>query len=155
MTNIWLHQVQRCAVHKWPITVGANKVFPKMVSLRHRPRWVPGWIIAHGCLVGLALIVPSLTGCGTAEEQGALTPTKATVSLLWDPVNDPSVVGYYIHYGKNSPNQPGSCSYERAKFIEASQGIVTGLDQGSTYYFAVSAYNGERSNCSNEVSTQT
>lgn len=126
-----------------------------MFSPLHWLYWNPKLTITHGCLVGLTLLFLSLTGCGAAGEQEALTPTQATVSLVWDPVNDPSIVGYYIHYGKHSPNQPGSCSYERAIFIEASQAVVTGLDQESTYYFAVSAYNGQRGNCSNEVRTQT
>lgn len=117
--------------------------------------WNLGLIIAPGCLVGLALIFLSLTGCGAAGEQETITPNNATISLVWDPINDPSIVGYYIHYGKLSPNQPGSCSYDRAIFIESSQGVVTGLDSGSTYYFSVSAYNGERGNCSNEVRAQT
>ncbi len=76
-------------------------------------------------------------------------------SLAWDPVNDPSVSGYYIHYGKQSVGQNGSCAYEDAKFVSTPSGTVTGLDPNSRYYFAVSAYNGIESNCSNEVSTDT
>jgi hypothetical protein len=36
-----------------------------------------------------------------------------------------------------------------------STGTVTGLETGSRYYFAVSAYNGVEGACSNEVSTDT
>jgi hypothetical protein len=77
------------------------------------------------------------------------------VSLAWNPVNDPSVVGYYIHYGKESPNQPGSCVYDQATFVLPPEGSVAGLEIGVTYYFAVSAYNGLESDCSNEVQAQT
>lgn len=110
----------------------------------------------QGCVIGLAMMMTLwLPGCGTDGEQGSPILTGSTVSLAWDSVNDPSVVGYYIHYGKQSPNQSGSCAYDRAIFTDSQQGIVTGLDPGSTYYFAVSAYNGVRGDCSNEVSAQT
>ncbi|MCP9471284.1 MAG: fibronectin type III domain-containing protein [Nitrospira sp.] len=99
-------------------------------------------------------------GCGTGNEQGLMTSTissatGATVTLAWDPVADPTVVGYYIHYGRQSPNQPGSCAYEESLFVSSPQGTVTDLDSNSTYYFAVSAYNGLQSACSNEVQTAT
>jgi hypothetical protein len=131
------------------------KMLLEVGSLLRRLLWNSGLTIAQGCLIGLSLISLSLTGCGAAGEQGSPTPAGATVNLVWDPVNDPSIVGYYIHYGKQSPNQSGSCAYDRAIFASSHQGIVTGLDSGSTYYFAVSAYNGDRSDCSNEVDTQT
>ena len=87
-------------------------------------------------------------GCGA-------DPERATVSLVWDPVNDSSVIGYFIHYGKQSSDQPGSCAYDELQFVSSPQGTVTGLDLGSTYYFAVSAYNGVEGACSNEVSAHT
>jgi len=61
-------------------------------------------------------------------------------SLQWDPVNDSSVVGYYIHYGRQSPGQASSCAYDDVKFVTTSSGPVTGLDTGTFYYFAVSVY---------------
>ena len=72
----------------------------------------------YSCAMGLLCL--SLTGCGVMDmgaEQGptvstTATATGATANLAWDPVNDPSVIGYYIYYGKQSPNQSGSCSYE-------------------------------------------
>jgi hypothetical protein len=80
-------------------------------------------------------------------------------NLDWDAVRpgtgEPPIIGYYIHYGKVSPGQAGSCSYEDVKFVSTSSGTVTGLDENSHYYFAVSAYNGLESGCSNEVSTDT
>jgi hypothetical protein len=109
----------------------------------------------------LGLSFLSLTGCGAGGgQQGPAisttsTATGATASLVWDPVVDPTVVGYYIHYGKQSPNQSGSCSYEQAQFVSSPQGTVANLDLGSTYYFAVSAYNGIQGSCSNEVHTTT
>ncbi|MCP9463275.1 MAG: fibronectin type III domain-containing protein [Nitrospira sp.] len=99
------------------------------------------------------------TACGTGNEQGLMTSSLsaagAAVTLEWDPVSDPTVVGYYIHYGKQSPNQVGSCAYEESQFVSTPQGTVTDLDPNSTYYFAVSAYNGVHSSCSNEVQVTT
>jgi hypothetical protein len=154
MTNIELHHgsFPNCAALSIP--VWGVQMLPNVVAWLRRLFGNPGLAITRGCLIGMALFFLSLTGCGTAEEQGSLAPTGTTVSLVWDSVNDPNIVGYYIHYGKQSPNQSGSCAYDRAIFTESHQGIVTGLDPGSTYYFAVSAYNGERGHCSNEVSAQ-
>ncbi len=132
----------------------------KLVFSLHRPLRSPGFVIGRGCSIVLSLIVLSFTGCGPGGELGPTssmnsTPTDATVSLAWDPVNDSSVIGYYVHYGKQSPNQPGSCTYDQELFVSSNQGTVTDLDRGLTYYFAVSAYNGLESTCSNEVFTRT
>ncbi len=76
-------------------------------------------------------------------------------SLAWNPVQDPTISGYYVHYGKTSPGQLGTCSYEAAQFVSSPNATITNLDPGTRYYFAVSAYNGLESACSNEVSTVT
>lgn len=115
------------------------------------------------CSILISACFLSLAGCGSGGAGGeggptittTSTPTGATASLTWDPVTDPSVVGYYIHYGKQSLGQTGSCAYQDAKFVTTPSGTVTGLDTNSQYYFAVSAYNGLESACSNEVSTGT
>ena len=115
-------------------------------------------LMSNTCSIVLGLIFLSLTGCGSGGEQGptvSTTATGATADLAWDPVNDSSVIGYYIHYGKQSPNQQGACSYDHVLFVSSPQGRVTNLDPGSTYYFAVSAYNGIEGSCSNEVFTNT
>jgi hypothetical protein len=68
-----------------------------------------------------------------------------------------------VHYGTQSPNSAGSCAYAQSAYYpltsltNASLPAVTisNLTTGTTYYFAVSAYNGIESACSNEVSTGT
>lgn len=112
----------------------------------------PGLGVGRACLLVCCLVFLSLAGCGADDEQ--TTPAGTTVNLVWDPVNDPNLIGYSIHYGKQSPNQPGSCAYDYLTSTSSPQGTVTGLDPGSTYYFAVSAYNGAVSVCSNEVQAQ-
>lgn len=120
----------------------------------------PKSIAGQACAIVFSVCFLSLAGCGAGGEEGptistTATPIGATASLTWDPVSDPNILGYYIHYGKQSLGQNGSCAYEDAKFVTTPSGTVTGLDTGSRYYFAVSAYNGAESACSNEVSTNT
>ena len=90
-------------------------------------------------------------------------PPTASVTLAWDPVQDTSVTGYYVHFGLQSPSSPGSCTYTQSVFYSLSSlpnklspsVAVTGLTPGARYYFSVSAYNGLESPCSSEVSTVT
>jgi hypothetical protein len=117
----------------------------------------------------LLSVMPLLTGCGGEETGGnpvvtvapgnngggSTPPVGATASLAWSAVQDPSVTAYFVHYGRQSPNQSGSCEYERSVYVTSPSATVEDLDHDTTYYFAVSAYNGLQSACSNEVSTVT
>jgi Fibronectin type III domain len=105
----------------------------------------------------LLLIMPFLTGCGTGENgnQSTASSASATAALSWDPVTDPSVSAYFVHYGRQSPGQVGSCIYEHSVSVDSSSATVTNLDPNTLYYFTVSAYNGLESACSNEVSIVT
>jgi hypothetical protein len=90
-------------------------------------------------------------------------PSTVSVFLSWNPVQDSSVTGYYVHFGMQSPRSAGSCTYTQSTFYSVSSlsnksaplVSVSGLVSNTTYYFAVSAYNGRESTCSNEVSTFT
>ena len=116
-------------------------------------------------VAGLLLTMMSfLTGCGGGGggETGSqptvtVAPASAgaTASLAWSPVPDPSVSSYFVHYGRQSPNQSGSCTYESSMSVASPSATVTNLDPNTVYYFTVSAYNGLESSCSNEVSTVT
>ena len=130
-------------------------------------------------ILGLGILTFSmLTGCGSSGDGGnlAITPGPggggsngsgsgggsqtavagtASASLAWDPVSDSSVVGYIVHYGTHSPNSFGSCAYQQSTFSSSPSSTVTGLAANTTYYFAVSAYNGLESACSGEVTTVT
>lgn len=101
-----------------------------------------------------------LYGCGGGGENvpsisSSLGQAGAMATLSWDPVQDPSVNGYYVHYGKISTGQSGACSYEDSRFVSSPTATITNLDHNTRYYFAVSAYNGLESACSAEVSTVT
>jgi hypothetical protein len=120
---------------------------------------------------GLLLSMASLlTGCGGGGESGGepsvtVTPGNsgggstpvagATASLTWSPVPDASVIAYFVHYGRQSPGQPGSCAYEQSQYVGSPSATITDLEPNTLYYFTVSAYNGLESACSSEVSTVT
>ena len=121
-------------------------------------------IIGLACSITLSVLFLSLSGCGSGGQgeptiSSTSTASGATATLAWNPVQpqpgEPSILGYYIRYGRQSTGQPGSCSYEDSIFVMTSTGTVTGLETGSRYYFAVSAYNGVEGACSNEVFTDT
>ena len=111
--------------------------------------------------VGLLLIgISLLTGCGAGDTSGqpnlSVSPddhgTGGTARLTWDPVPDASISSYFVHYGRQSSTQSGSCRYEKALSVESPSATITNLDLDTRYYFAVSSYNGLESSCSNEVS---
>jgi hypothetical protein len=104
-------------------------------------------IVVHRFVFSLVVgcFLVSLTGCGGGGDEGA------TASLSWQPV-DQDQVSYTVHYGKQSAGQAGSCNYENSLDVAEPTATVTGLELNTTYYFAVSAFNGARSACSNEVS---
>ena len=89
--------------------------------------------------------------------------TTATADLAWNAGGDPSVLGYYVHYGMQSPNSLGSCAYEQSIYYSLTSlanaasptATINSLTTGTTYYFAVSAYNGIESPCSAEVAKGT
>jgi fibronectin type III domain protein len=93
-------------------------------------------------------------GAPSGGGAGSASPT-ASVSLAWNPDTDPSVYAYFVHYGKQSAGQAGSCTYTYSTYVGSPSATITGLDPQTQYYFAVSAYNGLESTCSNEVTTVT
>ncbi|HSQ92030.1 MAG TPA: fibronectin type III domain-containing protein [Nitrospiraceae bacterium] len=115
-------------------------------------------VIVTGILLS---IMPLLTGCGGGEADSQPSITTApgsagvTASLEWSPVQDHSVSTYFVHYGRQSPGQEGSCAYESSLPVESPSATITNLDPNTRYYFTVSAYNGLESACADEISTVT
>lgn len=115
-------------------------------------------------LVIMLVTCSLLTACGSEEGGGirvnrgvdgpaAASTAAAVATLAWDPVG--GVAGYYIHYGMESPGSQGSCAYAQSTFSSTPSATVAGLAANTTYYFAVSSFNGIESACSDEVSTIT
>ncbi len=78
------------------------------------------------------------------------SPARAgTVSLAWDAVNSPALVGYMLHYGPAAGNYPSSIDVGN-KLTYA----VPNLTEGSTYHFVVTAYDAANTQSpnSNDVS---
>jgi chitodextrinase len=90
-------------------------------------------------------------GCTSSTAPAGATDTSAT--LTWGAPSDSRVVGYRVYYGN------GSRDYMQAWGTGAQAGncttyVVTNLNRGATYYFAVTAYDasGNESDFSNEAS---
>ena len=116
-------------------------------------------------LIGLFTSAALVAACGGGtEEQTANDPAPVsapapppatartgTATLLWDaPVN--SVTGYRVYYGTSSRSY--SQALGSGAFVATSTYVVTGLQSGRTYYFAVTAVDaaGVESGFSNEAS---
>jgi hypothetical protein len=76
----------------------------------------------------------------------------AQLTLTWDPNSEPDLAGYKIYYGTTSGNYPGNLDVGNVTTC-----ALTGLNWGTTYYAAATAYNttGYESGFSNEVSFYT
>jgi hypothetical protein len=74
--------------------------------------------------------------------------SAASVTLAWDPNSESNVSGYKVHYGLNSQTYPVVVHSGNV----TSQ-VINGLQEGVTYYFAVTAYNmaGVESDFSGEI----
>ena len=75
-----------------------------------------------------------------------------TLTLAWNPNAEPDIVGYVLHWGTQSGVYTSNSNVGN---VTTKQ--VTGLADGTVYYFAVEAYNtaGLMSGYSSEVSGQT
>jgi hypothetical protein len=54
-----------------------------------------------------------------SNEVSTVTPLSGAISLAWDPSPDPTVFAYVVHYGKQSPGQPSSCTYSDSMQVPA------------------------------------
>jgi len=72
----------------------------------------------------------------------------ASVDLEWDPNTEPQLAGYRIYWSTSSGN------YAFSRNVGNTTGCtITGLDEGKTYYFAATAYDGAgtESDYSNQI----
>jgi len=67
--------------------------------------------------------------CSLIETNGAL------VALVWDPSEEPGVVGYIVHWGRD----PGVYPWQ-ADVMLATETAITDLESGVPYFFTITAY---------------
>ena len=99
-----------------------------------------GWRVRIvGGLIGIGLLL-GLPAAATA----------GSVSLAWDPNTETDLAGYQLYYGQSSGNYQFTVDVGNQTTY-----TLSGLADGQTYYFAVTAYDtsGNESNFSSEVST--
>ena len=100
-------------------------------------------------------LVPDTEGEEDPEVSVTSAPTGFTAQLTWDASTDPNVQGYFIHYGKQSPGEYGSCSYEHSQRVGAPPATITDLEPNTVYFVAISAFGEAETACSNEVLVTT
>ena len=110
-------------------------------------------VYRYVCSLALAFVLTTVAACGEGGDGGAGGGTIASVA--WDPVIDPTVVAYTVHYGKQSSGSVGSCDYEHSVDVTVPATTIAGLEFNAQYYFAISAFNGSHSSCSAEVAEMT
>ena len=91
----------------------------------------------------------SFTNLPAVFIRGFCTNLTTSATLAWQPSSDPTVVGYQLYYGT------ASHSYAHTVNVGPSTTVtVSNLLNGTTYYFAVTAYysSGVQSPFSNEAS---
>ena len=71
----------------------------------------------------------------TTSPTSSPTEEVQTLTLLWDPLNDPAVQGYKVHTGN------ASGQYDMHQDVGKTTSFVAHVSGGYTWYFAVSAYN--------------
>ncbi len=67
----------------------------------------------------------------------AATAHSGTVTLTWDREDDPRIAGYNVYYGTSSGTYT-----DHVDAGNETRYTVTGLEEGTTYYFAVTAHDG-------------
>ncbi len=125
-----------------------------MDFMTHSTRTTRTWVNRILASAGILLMTTSLSGCGGDGGEGTpslITNAGASATLAWDPVQDPSVTAYYVHYGTRPRSENGD-AYDDRVSADSTTATVTNLEPGTTYYFAVTAYNGVESPFSQEVS---
>ncbi len=79
------------------------------------------------------------------------TAYNGAVELSWDPVEDYdlAIAGYQVHYGLEPADDDGEYYESVEDAGDVTSYTVTGLDNGTTYYFAVIAYDEEENESAN------
>jgi hypothetical protein len=102
-------------------------------------------------MMGMAGILMALLISSTGELRAQTPQGRYNVKLAWKASTGEDVTGYRIHYGTTKGTYTSSIAVGNV-----TSGTVSGLAEGVTYHFVVSAFNaaGLESGFSNELSLQ-
>jgi hypothetical protein len=105
-------------------------------------------MITVGCWRNCRTFVGVLLSCVLLQLWLGCADASQGVMLAWDPGGDATVTGFSVYYGGGSGVYTG-----RVTVPFTNRATISGLIEGSTYYFAVTAHNaiGMESLPSNEV----
>lgn len=81
----------------------------------------------------LTVTPPECSGTGTNG-----TGSDRGMTLAWDPSEEPGVVGYIVHWGR----EPGVYPWQ-TDVMQATESNFTDLESGVPYFFAVTAYDSD------------
>lgn len=98
-------------------------------------------------LLQIGLFLLSMTACASSDS----SHISGTATLSWDPSAGPDLAGYKVYQATAS----GAYGAPIATLtMDVTTYTVTSLETGTTYFFAVTAYNSDdlESSLSNEVS---
>jgi hypothetical protein len=76
-----------------------------------------------------APLVVTTPQCSVTETNGA------RVTLVWDPSEEPDVMGYIVHWGRD----PGVYPWQ-ADVMRATETAISDLESGVPYFFTITAY---------------
>jgi hypothetical protein len=113
-------------------TLPGKTIAPALCFLVGQRRKSPHRLVLSGCLgvlVLLFLAAPALS---------------ADVTLAWDANSEPDLEGYGVYFRKGTPGPPydlaGNLALADLINDDAPLFVVSGLEKGFKYYFAVTAY---------------
>jgi fibronectin type 3 domain-containing protein len=107
------------------------------------------------CSGGFTGVSTSAQSTGSLVVSSGITSPPSTtgrINLAWDPVTDPRLVRYFLHYGSSSGKYTNLLSIDST----ATTVAVNNLTLGTTYYFVTTSVDeaGIESAYSNEASGQ-
>ncbi len=106
-------------------------------------------VLAAGVILGLAAL-----GADTAQPEGPpqiAPPTRSTFMAGWEKVS--GAIGYRLDVSTNSSFTSYVNGYQDLDVGNVTGQVVTGLSQGTTYYYRVRAYDATGTSSSSDVMT--
>jgi uncharacterized membrane protein YeiH len=117
------------------VTQGASQVFAITANAGYQVKDV----LVDGASVGAVVSYTFSNVIATHSISATFAVATAQVTLAWNANVDPSVAGYKLYYGNTSRTYGAPVDVGKV-----TQYTFTGIVEGKTYYFAVTAYDTNR-----------